>query len=100
MSASIKKKAKKRKKDEDQDDIVDKYGLDDYNEEDPYITLKNDEDSDDEDFELKPTDNLIAVGKVTDEAAVLEVHIYNAEQGNLFIHHDYILPTIPLVLEW
>lgn len=122
MSASIKKKERKRKKEEGQDDIVDKYGLDEYdeeesstdflqgiggltpfasNDEDPYITLKNDEDnSDDEDFELKPTDNLIAVGKVTEEAAVLEVHIYNAEQGNLFIHHDYILPTIPLVLEW
>ncbi|BFZ10086.1 hypothetical protein BsWGS_13125 [Bradybaena similaris] len=103
------------------DDIIKKYGLDDYdnedlptdltlgiggltpfasNDEDPYITLKNDVDSDDEDFVLKPTDNLLAVGKVTEEAAVLEVHIYNEEMNNLFIHHDYILPTIPLVLEW
>ena len=26
--------------------------------------------------------------------------VYNAELSNLFIHHDYILPTFPLVLEW
>ncbi|CAG5130170.1 unnamed protein product [Candidula unifasciata] len=138
MAASIKhKKAKqtvKRKhideNDEQEDDIVKKYGLDDYDNEDlrksssfdfyhpreqrpsanschiilsfadPYITLKDDIDSDDEDFVLKPTDNLLAIGKVTEEAAVLEVHIYNEEMNNLFIHHDYILPTIPLVLEW
>ena len=31
-------------------------------------------DSDDEDFELKPTDNLIALGRVTEEAAIMEVH--------------------------
>lgn len=44
-------------------------------------------DSDDEDFILKPTDNLLAVGKVTEEAAVLEVHgklFYCWESGNLF----------------
>uniref|UniRef100_A0A0B7BL11 Uncharacterized protein n=1 Tax=Arion vulgaris TaxID=1028688 RepID=A0A0B7BL11_9EUPU len=128
MAASLKRKhqhAEKRKhtdgNDEQEDDIIKKYGLDDYdnedlptdvslgvggltpfasNDEDPYITLKNDVDSDDEDFVLKPTDNLLTIGRVTEEAAVLEVHIYNEELNNLFIHHDYILPTIPLVLEW
>ncbi|XP_012944023.1 periodic tryptophan protein 1 homolog [Aplysia californica] len=123
-AAAESKKAEKRKRageEEEEDDIVDKYGLEDYdddespmdflqgiggltpfasNEEDPYITLKDDADSDDEDFELKPSDNLIALGRVTEEAAILEVHIYNAEQSNLFIHHDYVLPTFPLVLEW
>jgi len=128
MADSIKQKSKrdtdkKRKAgDEDEEvDIVDKYGLDDYDDdespmdflhgmggltpfanddEDPYITLKNEVDSDDEDFVLKPSDNLIALGRLTEEAACLEVHVYNAEQGSLFIHHDYILPTFPLVLEW
>lgn len=127
MAASIKKKKqeqtvkRKHANDNDEDDIVKKYGLHDYddedlpsdmtlgiggltpfasNDEDPYITLKNDVDSDDEDFVLKPTDNLLALGRVTEEAAVLEVHIYNEELNNLFIHHDYILPTIPLILEW
>lgn len=129
MAASIKKKKTKQtgkrkhtdESDEQEEDIVKKYGLDDYdnedlptdltlgiggltpfasNDEDPYITLKDDVDSDDEDFVLKPTDNLLTIGKVTEEAAVLEVHIYNEEMNSLFIHHDYILPTIPLVLEW
>ncbi|GFO28306.1 periodic tryptophan protein 1 homolog [Plakobranchus ocellatus] len=127
MASTIKKKSQtsgKRKNtddEENEDDVIKRYGLDDYddeelpsdltsgiggltpftsNDEDPYITLKDEVDSDDEDFVLKPTDNLIALGRVTEEAAVLEVYIYNAELNNLFIHHDYILPTFPLVLEW
>ncbi|KAK0052590.1 periodic tryptophan protein 1 [Biomphalaria pfeifferi] len=114
---------RKRKQDdsEDADDIVKKYGLKDYdneesapdfsnsiggltpfasNEEDPYITLKDDVDSDEEDFILKSTDNLLVLGRITEEAAILEVHIYNEELNNLFVHHDYILPTFPLVSEW
>lgn len=118
---SLSKTSGKRKSGEDEDDIVKRYGLDNYdeeeppsdlingiggltpfasNDEDPYITIKDEEDSDEEDFVLKPSDNLIALGRVTEEAAILEVYIYNAELNNLFIHHDYILPTFPLVLEW
>ncbi|KAK3763000.1 hypothetical protein RRG08_041616 [Elysia crispata] len=129
MASTIKKektsqtsgKRKSSENGEEEDDVVKRYGLDDYdeeeppsdlmsgiggltpfasNDEDPYITIKEEEDSDDEDFVLKPTDNLLALGRVTDEAAILEVYIYNAELNNLFIHHDYILPTFPLVLEW
>ncbi|RUS83944.1 hypothetical protein EGW08_008299 [Elysia chlorotica] len=129
MASTIKKnsasqspgKRKSSENGEEEDDVVKRYGLDDYdeeeppsdllngiggltpfasNDEDPYITIKEEEDSDDEDFVLKPTDNLLALGRVTEEAAILEVYIYNAELNNLFIHHDYILPTFPLVLEW
>lgn len=43
--------------------------------EDPYVTNQEDEDSDeDEDFNLLPTDNLIAVGHVEGDAAILEIY--------------------------
>ena len=43
--------------------------------EDPYATNKNDEDSEeDDDFNLLPTDNLIAVGHIEGDAAILEVY--------------------------
>ena len=48
---------------------------------DPYITTggDNDDDSEEEDdFNLLPTDNLIAVGHIEGDAAILEIH------GNIF----------------
>ncbi|KAL8617895.1 hypothetical protein ACOMHN_016551 [Nucella lapillus] len=120
-----KQKVKKQKKQnaDDSDDIVDKYGLDDYDEEeenaedsrwvgmgdvanfassedDPYITLKNDGDSDDEDTEIKATDNLIVCGRCEGDMSVMEVYVYNEENSQLYVHHDYLLSSFPLVMEW
>lgn len=42
---------------------------------DPYVTKPEDEDSEEEDdFNLLPTDNLIAVGHVEGDAAILEIY--------------------------
>lgn len=108
--------------DEASDDIVAKYGLDDYddedgeegpawdtvagltyyatNEEDPYLTIKEDDASDREDFVVKPTDNLLVVGRAAPECSILEVYVYNDSEGSLYCHHDMILPAFPLALEW
>ncbi|XP_060076230.1 periodic tryptophan protein 1 homolog [Ylistrum balloti] len=105
------------------DDIVDRYGLDDYddddnedapnplkglgnlvyytsNDDDPFITLKDEKDSDDEEYEVKNTDNMVVVGKVSEESCNLDIYVYNEEYGNLYIHHDVILSTFPLCVEW
>lgn len=75
------------------------------NAEDPYITLKKDEEdnSDDEEREelqIMPTDNLVLGAKVEDEVAHLEVYLYEDEADNLYVHHDIMLPAIPLAVEW
>ena len=45
---------------------------------DPYLTQPNDEDSEEEDdFNLLPTDNLIAVGHIEGDAAILEIYGIN-----------------------
>lgn len=70
-------------------------------EDDPYITLKDKEDDEErEELEIMPTDNLLLVGKVEDEVAHLEVYVYEDEADNLYVHHDIMLPAIPLCLEW
>nr|ACO13022.1 Periodic tryptophan protein 1 homolog [Lepeophtheirus salmonis] len=69
--------------------------------EDPYLNQEiNDEDSDAEDYEIKSTDNLILAGHVEGEAATLEVYVYNDKEGDLYVHHDLILPSLPLTMEW
>ncbi|KAF8242353.1 WD domain-containing protein [Wilcoxina mikolae CBS 423.85] len=71
-------------------------------EDDPYITMDTaDLDEEErEELQILPTDNLLLVGKVEDEVAHLEVYIYEDEHDNLYVHHDIMLPAIPLCLEW
>lgn len=73
------------------------------NAEDPYVTIPDHEDydeEDDEDLLVKQTDVMICVGKTEEEASTLEVYLYEEESGNLYVHHDFNLPSFPLSLCW
>jgi periodic tryptophan protein 1 len=72
------------------------------NEDDPYITMKEneEEDEDREELQILATDNLLLAAKVEDEVAHLEVYVYEDEADNLYVHHDIMLPAIPLCVEW
>ncbi|KAL1970437.1 hypothetical protein VTN77DRAFT_4081 [Rasamsonia byssochlamydoides] len=70
-------------------------------EKDPYLQMpEEDEDEEREELQIFPTDNLLLAGKVEDEVAHLEVYVYEDEEDNLYVHHDIMLPAIPLCLEW
>ncbi|CAJ2501448.1 Uu.00g043010.m01.CDS01 [Anthostomella pinea] len=73
------------------------------NKDDPYITIPDEEDEDNEDREelqILATDNLLLAAKVEDELSHLEVYVYEDEADNLYVHHDIMLPGIPLCVEW
>ena len=72
------------------------------NEDDPYILLQDGEDEDEEQEELQilSTDNMVVAAKVEDEVAHLEIYVYEDEADNLYVHHDIMLPAIPLCVEW
>ena len=72
------------------------------NEQDPYLVMPEDGEDDDEREELQilATDNLLLAAKVEDEVAHLEVYVYEDEEDNLYVHHDIMLPAIPLCVEW
>jgi periodic tryptophan protein 1 len=72
-------------------------------EEDPYITMEGGDEEDDEEreeLEILATDNLVLAGRIEDEVAHLEVYVYEDEADNLYVHHDIMLPAIPLAVEW
>ena len=72
------------------------------NADDPYITMQenDDEDEEREDLQILATDNMMVAAKVEDEVAHLEVYVYEDEADNLYVHHDIMLPAIPLCIEW
>ncbi|KAF4638036.1 hypothetical protein G7Y89_g66 [Cudoniella acicularis] len=72
------------------------------NEDDPYITMKESEEDDEdrEELQILATDNMLLAAKVEDEVAHLEVYVYEDEADNLYVHHDLMLPAIPLCVEW
>lgn len=117
-----------------EDDEMKKYNLDNYDEEqstgvamgafsnvhglqfykdnqdDPYITLKEDQQDDEEEreaMEILPTDNILVSAKTEDEVSLLEAHVYASDtvegqdvaESSLFVHHDLLLPSFPLCLE-
>ncbi|XP_076044363.1 PWP1 homolog no child left behind [Oratosquilla oratoria] len=69
---------------------------------DPLITVKDadDVDSENENNEILPQDNLVVVGQLDGEAAIMEVYVYNSEESTFYIHHDILLPSVPLCMEW
>ncbi|GAA5970182.1 hypothetical protein JCM11641_000302 [Rhodosporidiobolus odoratus] len=73
------------------------------NAEDPYVTLEarqEDEELEREELEIYPTDNLIVAAKTEDDVSQLEVYVYDDSSENLYVHHDLLLPAMPLCLEW
>ncbi|KAG8714583.1 hypothetical protein FRC11_007909 [Ceratobasidium sp. 423] len=118
------KKSKPKVNSEDDPDGLAEYNLDNYdeektgaasgvfsnikgltyyrsNDEDPYITLKeDDEEAEREELKVLSEDNMIVTAKTEDEVSHLDVYIYNDSEENLYVHHDILLPSFPLCLEW
>ncbi|ELU40613.1 transducin family protein/WD-40 repeat family protein [Rhizoctonia solani AG-1 IA] len=60
----------------------------------------DDEEAERTELQVQSTDNMIVTAKTEDEVSHLDVYIYNDNDENLYVHHDILLPSFPLCLEW
>jgi periodic tryptophan protein 1 len=60
----------------------------------------DDEGSDAEDLVARPRDDFLIVANTEDDYSSLEVHVFNEDDGSLFVHHDLTLPSFPLCVAW
>lgn len=92
-----------------------------------YLTLPNEKDLQEEKEELQiyPTDNLVLATRTEDDVLYLDVYVYDdgagapdgaeeeegdkldedvargmTRESNLYVHHDLMLPSFPLCVEW
>lgn len=43
---------------------------------------------------------MLLAAKTEDEVSQLEVYNYEEDEHNLYMHHDALLPSFPICLEW
>lgn len=53
-----------------------------------------------EDFTIRKTDSIIVAATAENDHSNLEVYIYEHEHSNLYVHHEIILGSYPLCIEW
>jgi|JI9StandDraft_1071089.scaffolds.fasta_scaffold98483_2 periodic tryptophan protein 1 len=53
-----------------------------------------------EDFTIRKTDALLVAASTEKDFSNLEVYVYEYKTSSLYVHHDIMLSSYPLCLEW
>jgi periodic tryptophan protein 1 len=70
----------------------------DHNDGHPDEFSESSEDKDD--YNIRKSDSLIVTATANDDHSNLEVYVYDHKNGDLYVHHEIILGSYPLCLEW
>lgn len=67
---------------------------------DNYPDAFDDSEEEKEDYTIRKTDSIVVAATAENDHCNLEVYIYEHESANLFVHHEIILASYPLCMEW
>ncbi|CAK4079665.1 unnamed protein product [Aphanomyces euteiches] len=68
--------------------------------EDEDEAFPDEDDEDKADMEIRPTDAVVMVCNTEEDFSNLEIHVFEEDTGNLYVHHEINLPAFPLALAW
>merc|ERR1719240_378415 len=60
----------------------------------------NEEDEDAENYVLEDSDMLLVAGNVEEDCTSLEIYNYVEDECHIYLHHDILLDSYPLAMEW
>jgi len=67
---------------------------------DKYPDQFSDSEDEKDDFTIRKSDALIVAATADNDHSNLEVYVYDHENANMYVHHEIILSSYPLCLEW
>lgn len=67
---------------------------------DEYPSELEDSEEEKEDYTIRNSDALIVCATAESEHSNLEVYLYDHKTSDLYVHHEIILGSYPLCLEW
>lgn len=74
--------------------------MQDMNHKDEYPSEFEDSEEEKEDFTIRNTDALLVAASTEKDFSNLEVYVYEYKTSSLYVHHDIMLSSYPLCLEW
>jgi periodic tryptophan protein 1 len=67
---------------------------------DQFPEVLEDSEEEKEDYTIRKSDALIVAATAEDEHSNLEVYVYDHKTSDLYVHHEIILSSYPLCMEW
>jgi periodic tryptophan protein 1 len=67
---------------------------------DNYPDVLEDSEEEKEDYTIRKSDALIVAATAENDHSNLEVYLYDHKTSDLYVHHEIILSSYPLCLEW
>lgn len=67
---------------------------------DNYPEILEDSEEEKEDYTIRKSDALIIAATAENDHSNLEVYIYDHKTSDLYVHHEIILSSYPLCMEW
>lgn len=65
-----------------------------------YPEAFSDSEEEKEDYTIRKSDSIIVAATAENDHSNLEIYIYEHEHSNLYVHHEIILGSYPLCIEW
>jgi hypothetical protein len=81
-----------------EEDVDNQGGEADMNEDFP--SQYSDSSDEKEDYTIRKSDSLIVAATAENDHSTLEVYLYDHKSSDLYVHHEILLGSYPLCLEW